>query len=325
MPFTLSHPVYAVVLRKTVPSFSFTGLALGSMIPDMEYFMAMDTFKTIGHSIPGFLLLGLPLSISIAYAFHNVMKPVVPRLLPSAGGLDRYAAQRLGGRWKPEGVTGWFVFLISLFIGYLDHLFLDGMSHTGGWLVNEFPGLRRTVAGIKGYSWLQYFLSLVGLAIPLRWLYKDWLKWRKNEPQVVRPLRRSPYGRKFGPRFMLLLSAAMLFTLKMKLTPYPADNVMLLVSSSSALLFGWYAASLFHSGSLRGAGMQRMSALLALLAIMAVFKAARAAAGMIVDSSIPQLVLWIAFIWTWSAAVWIISRRAAEGAGWPWKIRGRFV
>lgn len=316
MPFTLSHPVYAVVMRRAVPSFSLTGLVLGSMIPDMEYYMAMDTYKTIGHSFPGFLLLGLPLSISVAYAFHNVIKPFIPRLLPAAGGLDRYAASRIGGCWKPAGAAGWMIFVVSLFFGFLNHMFMDGLSHTNGWLANLFPELRRTFAGIKGYSWIQYLLSGIGLALPVRWLYKDWRKWRGSQASV-RIRRKSEFGRKSGFRITLLLCAGLLFSLNMLLTRNSDDSVTVLVAGCSSLLFGWYGASLLHSGLQRGGRLQRLSALLSMLAVMGIFKAVRTAAVVIFESSLLRLLLWIAFIWTWSACVLLISRWAAEGIVWP--------
>ena len=102
MPFTFSHPLYAAPLRRLIPNLSLTGLVLGSMSPDMEYFIAMEPFRSIGHTWIGFVLLGIPLSLAAARGYHDVLKPVIPRLLPSLGAIDGYAASRLGReRWRP--------------------------------------------------------------------------------------------------------------------------------------------------------------------------------------------------------------------------------
>jgi hypothetical protein len=87
MPFTLSHPLFAAPLKKMLPFLSTTGLILGSMSPDLEYFIAMQPFRSIGHSIEGFFLLILPVCIAFACGFHNIIKPSLPELLPKIGGI----------------------------------------------------------------------------------------------------------------------------------------------------------------------------------------------------------------------------------------------
>lgn len=56
MPFTISHAIYAIPIRHIMPKyFSVMGLILGSMSPDFEYFIYLEPYVTIGHSIQGLL------------------------------------------------------------------------------------------------------------------------------------------------------------------------------------------------------------------------------------------------------------------------------
>ncbi|SEP14833.1 DUF4184 family protein [Paenibacillus sp. OV219] len=54
MPFTFAHPAYALPLKFINPRYlSATGLVLGSMAPDFEYFLTLEPHQTIGHSFSG--------------------------------------------------------------------------------------------------------------------------------------------------------------------------------------------------------------------------------------------------------------------------------
>ncbi|MFD1954469.1 DUF4184 family protein [Paenibacillus thailandensis] len=181
MPFTLSHPLYAVPLRKLIPALSATGLALGSMMPDMEYFIAMQPVRTNGHTLAGFILNGIPLCTALAYAFHRIVMSALPYLLPSAGGLNRFAAD-CRSDWSLKSLRSFISFYVSLFIGFLSHLFVDGWTHRTGFYVNMFPSLRKpVVAGFPGYWLLQQSLSVIGLLLPLLYLFVLWRSWSKGE------------------------------------------------------------------------------------------------------------------------------------------------
>src|SRR5690606_4978909 len=128
MPFTFAHPLFALPLKRLAPGrLRATGLALGSMAPDLEYFARMETAQTIGHTYTGFFLMHLPVCAALALVAHRLLLPTLPLLMPAAGGLHRF-----GGSIQPRPLRSsadWLHFTISLFIGFLTHLFMDGWTH----------------------------------------------------------------------------------------------------------------------------------------------------------------------------------------------------
>ncbi|SFI51597.1 protein of unknown function [Paenibacillus sp. UNC496MF] len=246
MPFTFSHPLFAVPLRRLAPKLSLTGLVLGSMIPDMEYFMALQSYQTIGHSFRGFVVQGLPLSIAAAAAFHAVVKPALPGLLPATGGLDRFAASLSSDAWKLNSARTWLIFLVSLYIGYWTHIFMDAWTHGSGAFVGWFPPLRAEIGGYGVYKLLQYLFSLIGVAVPGLLLLRRYMRWRGSAG-----LERLPASAAPGTKALLWTTAAafglLLFAAKIVVTGDHNRLVSaLIVAPLSSAMFGVFVASLFY-------------------------------------------------------------------------------
>ncbi|WP_168119547.1 DUF4184 family protein [Paenibacillus sp. HB172176] len=164
MPFTFAHPAFAFPLkwinRKYV---SLTGLTLGSMAPDMEYFLHFEPYRSIGHTLPGFFRQAIPLSIIFAIVFHLIVKKSLALHLPSAFHLNHRAYHMLG-EWRMNSVASWLIFLISLFIGFVSHLTVDSFTHSSGFFAMHFPSLKFTMIMDRPlYKLLQYGFSLLGL------------------------------------------------------------------------------------------------------------------------------------------------------------------
>ncbi|OAB48362.1 hypothetical protein PBAT_01615 [Paenibacillus antarcticus] len=89
MPFTFAHPLYAAPLKLLKPKYmSLTGIILGSMAPDFEYFIALEPYQSIGHTTKGFFIQAIPLSILLAFVFHLLIKVPLTRNLPSLFDMD---------------------------------------------------------------------------------------------------------------------------------------------------------------------------------------------------------------------------------------------
>ena len=71
------------------------------------------------------------------------------------------------------------LFLASIFLGYLSHIFMDGWTHSSGIFVHVFPLLKHRIAGEGNYHWLQYGFSLLGLFIPALILLSRFIQWRQ--------------------------------------------------------------------------------------------------------------------------------------------------
>lgn len=165
MPYTLAHPLYAAPLKLLQRKYlSLTGLILGSMGPDFEFFIALEPYQTIGHSTLGLFLYAIPLSLLLAVLFHYLIKDPLTRHLPTVWNLDR-KAQGLVRPWKMSGIRGWTVFLISVIIGFYAHVLLDGFTHETGIFVSLYPLLAQNMMGTPVYKLLQYGLSIIGLLV----------------------------------------------------------------------------------------------------------------------------------------------------------------
>ncbi|MGU3469545.1 DUF4184 family protein [Paenibacillus sp. D51F] len=311
MPFTFSHPLYAAPLRRLVPALSLSGLVLGSMIPDMEYFIAMNSYRSIGHSLTGFVWMGIPLSLAFLSAWQNILKPVLPKLLPSLGGVDRYAETLLGRRdCTPGSAAGWALFFLSLFIGFWSHLFVDGMTHTSGWLVTRHHSLYRLEAGLPLYKWLQYGLSFLGLLLPGLWLLVDYIRWYMKEG---RRRKRSKPARKWGATAAAAAAGFLLMAGKILFEPR-ADNIVLwLVAGCSSALFGLFVAGVLSAGAESKRLPAAMMGLLLLAAVIAAFKGYRMAADLNPGNQGQGTAAWLLYIWLFSLGVWLLSRIGGSG------------
>jgi len=175
MPYTAAHPITAIVLHRIFyRKLNFTGLLFGSIAPDLENFIYMKPVNTaFGHSLQGLIFLGLPISIGLSFVFHYGAKKGFSAHLPAP--LNRYAWHYAQERWKLSTVNDWFVFIASIAIGMLSHLFLDGFTHHDNWISARFFPL---VGSIVPNGWpvsrfLQYALS--ALFMIMEFVYVLWI------------------------------------------------------------------------------------------------------------------------------------------------------
>ncbi|PRY10224.1 uncharacterized protein DUF4184 [Pontibacter ummariensis] len=178
MPFTFSHPAIVVPLKKLKPSwFSLTGLIMGSIAPDLQYFLKMSTGSDFGHTLPGIFLIDLPLSFLVAIAFHLWVRNSLILHLPSP--MDRKYADCLSFDFMQYLKRAWLVFAFSAFIGTLSHLFWDDFARPDGWvyyLNPEFFSQQVRVGPVhnKLYHLIERTGSVLGL------VFLIWLLFRKE-------------------------------------------------------------------------------------------------------------------------------------------------
>jgi len=144
MPFTFSHP--AIVLPLAVlPKrfFSITGLIVGSMIPDFEYFLRMKLQSNYSHTLEGMLWFDLPLAILVSFTFHNLVKKKFIDNLPLFF-KSRFFIFK-GFDWNAYFIKNYWVVCLSILIGVLSHLFWDSFTHYDGYFVNAFPILENSI------------------------------------------------------------------------------------------------------------------------------------------------------------------------------------
>ncbi len=175
MPLTFCHPAIILPLQKIKPNwFSMTGLVIGSMSPDLEYFTRMKIEATHSHLFWGVLYFDLPIALVYCFVFHLFVRDVVINHLPSV--LKERFIQFIDFDWIKYFKRNWFVVLFSIIIGGYSHLFWDAFTHEWGYFAKLIPVLQEVWFNqpieIKGYKFLQHFSTLIGGIFILFWIYK---------------------------------------------------------------------------------------------------------------------------------------------------------
>ncbi|PZD96246.1 hypothetical protein DNH61_08565 [Paenibacillus sambharensis] len=306
MPFTISHAAFAAPLKKLAPRYlCATGLVLGSMAPDLEYFVALKPFRTIGHSLEGFMLIHLPLCTALAFAFHTFMRPTLPLMLPSAGGADRFAEPR--DSWGLNRLKDWVVFIASLFIGFLTHMFMDEWTHKHTFFYERLSFLRRSVAGDHVYHWLQYGFSVFGIGALVLYAVYRWWRWRSGRGRDDRrPLHSG--GAKLGFILLALLAAAAVLLLKAYSIRGFKVVELIAIAPFTAAAIGWFTAGVLV--------MHKRNLALGLLKLLLVFGSAGWcwASGWLLErhglelaGRLPGLDYMDLFYMRWIGCIWLIS------------------
>lgn len=175
MPFTFSHP--AIVLPLTcLPKkyFSLTGLVIGSITPDFEYFLRMQIKSNYSHTIEGLFWFNLPIGLLLAYVFHIVVRDSLIDNLPSSM-QSRFSVFKQFD-WNRQFKTKWQVILNSILIGAASHLLWDNFTHSGGYFVRKISVLSNAIdifgSQIPIFRILQHLSTLLGGLIILYVIYK---------------------------------------------------------------------------------------------------------------------------------------------------------
>ncbi|TXE06475.1 DUF4184 family protein [Gelidibacter salicanalis] len=144
MPFTFSHP--AIVLPLTfLPRqwFSLTGLVIGSLTPDFEYFLRMRIKSNYSHTIDGLFWFDLPLGMLLAFLFHNNVRDRLFDNLPTFLKSRFLTFKQFD--WNRHFKRNSLIVTISILIGAASHIFWDSFSHDHGYFVQTIPALQNSV------------------------------------------------------------------------------------------------------------------------------------------------------------------------------------
>lgn len=175
MPFTFSHP--AIILPLTyLPKkwFSLTGLIIGSLTPDFEYFLRMRIKSNYSHTLDGLFWFDLPLGLFLAFIFHNIVRNSFFDNLPNF--LKSRFLKFRQFNWNEHFKINWFVVIISIFIGASSHIIWDSFTHENGYFVETIPILTNNIEllGVKIpiLKILQHSSTIIGGLIIAFAIYK---------------------------------------------------------------------------------------------------------------------------------------------------------
>lgn len=167
MPFTFSHPAFALPLAKFWPRyFSATGLFFGSIAPDCHMYFTMDVFPLLDNNVYAILRLFIPVAIVLSLFFHLVVRNNIITHLPAP--YDAQYAQYLNFDFVAYLKKHYFAFLFSVFIAICVHLFLDNFTHYRTTFNLHFPTFITTqialpvIGNVWVYNLFQIALSVIG-------------------------------------------------------------------------------------------------------------------------------------------------------------------
>ncbi|MTH17174.1 DUF4184 family protein [Flavobacterium sp. LC2016-01] len=168
MPFTFAHPAIILPLKYFPKKwFSCTGLIIGSLTPDFEYFIRMKVQSNYSHTVAGIFWFDLPLAILLTFVFHNLIRNELFFNLPNY--LKSRTIVFTEFNWTNYFSNNLFIVLLSTIIGIASHLFWDAFTHEHGYFVNHIPELKNTfiVFGNKVSFWkaTQHLSTLVGTIV----------------------------------------------------------------------------------------------------------------------------------------------------------------
>lgn len=186
MPFTFLHP--AIVLPLTYLSdkwISLTGLVIGSLTPDFEYFLRMRIKSNYSHTIDGLFWFDLPLGLLLAFIFHNIVRDRLLDNLPTILKSRFLVFRQLD--WNGHFKRNWLVVTISILIGAASHIFWDSFTHDHGYFVQTIPALQNSVDFLGGQipilKILQHSSTLLGGLVIAFAIYK--LPTNKTEKEKL--------------------------------------------------------------------------------------------------------------------------------------------
>jgi hypothetical protein len=149
MPLTFAHPAIVLPFSKLTKRWlSLTGLVMGSMAPDFEYFIRMRPISHYSHTWPGLIWFDLPVGVMLVIIYEFWIKAALISHLPA--GLNRRFFNFRTCR-EYYSLQYFAAIFISVALGAASHIVWDGFTHPAGYFVQQLPALRSIVA-FDGYS-----------------------------------------------------------------------------------------------------------------------------------------------------------------------------
>ena len=170
MPFTFAHPAAVLPLRRRLKSLQTVPLIVGSVAPDLPYYVPMRFNRLMldTHTLAGVLWLDVPIGMAVLLFGFVFRRPLTALLSPRARTLclqsvQHFRDQPLHWVWAP----------FAIILGAWTHLLWDSVTHDNGWVVRRVSALSAPIS-LGGYTGsvchvMQYASSIAGLLILWIW------------------------------------------------------------------------------------------------------------------------------------------------------------
>lgn len=235
MPFTFAHPAIMLPLGRSAGKYlSMTGLVIGSMMPDFEYFIRFRLSSDISHSISGLFFFCLPLGMYLARLFHCVVRNELIDALPDP--LFQRFVHHKEFDWRDyKRSHRWMVYL-SVLIGALSHIAWDGFTHENGYVAGYWSFWANATADLGDFSLplykvMQHAGSFLGLSYICLW---------------IKQMPRYEITNENPNRMAFWMSVALFFVIFFMIWLYASDNITLsnfIAASISISLLSLLASS----------------------------------------------------------------------------------
>jgi membrane-bound metal-dependent hydrolase YbcI (DUF457 family) len=175
MPFTPSHAVAILpFLRTPLPA---AALVIGSMAPDLQYFVPLNLTRSASHSWPGIVYIDIPIGIVALLLWALLLRAPVLDYSP------RWLRERMAPLQRNRSrIVYAALVLAALAIGILTHLLLDLPTHRG-WLSEHWAWMQGSVGPFTVIRILHFGVSVLGAVIIAVWA----IGWVRRTPRTDRP------------------------------------------------------------------------------------------------------------------------------------------
>ena len=203
MPFTVSHAVAALpFLRTPLP---VAALVIGTMAPDLPYFLPLGVPRDFSHSLLGVVTIDLAVGIVALLAWMLLLRAPVLDYSPS------WLRERMPARER--ATVPWV--LLALVVGALTHLALDTLTHEGS-LDAIVPIFAVEIGPWTISNYVHFAVSMIGAVILAVWV-RRWVTRtarRDTVGGVVGNLERVRVWLILGVGFVLLFFGSWIYQLE---------------------------------------------------------------------------------------------------------------
>lgn len=169
MPFTFAHPAILLPFRKHL---SVTGLIIGCMSPDFEYFLRLRIYSNFSHTFIGVFLFCLPISIIVSILFHQIIREPLIENAPKSIYLRTSKYKKTN--WINYLKNNKIKIIFSILLGAFSHILWDSFTHDDGFFVNQLDLIKSNITmqqkEIPIIKILQHFSTLIGF-IYIFWIF----------------------------------------------------------------------------------------------------------------------------------------------------------
>ncbi|MDX1952069.1 MAG: DUF4184 family protein [Verrucomicrobiota bacterium] len=197
VPFTPSHP--AIVLPLARWGLPLSPLVIGSIMPDMLYFIYLNTGANFGHTIPGLFQFDLPVGILFFLLFNYFCRLPLVSLFP-----ESHQAALLNQKFS-WSIPQLLLVPLCILLGAWSHILWDGITHVHPFTMRYMPFMAEPLFSISKWTIrptniLQHLSTFLG-GIYLLISYRKWIAPKKS-PQPELPVKLTKQTR----RLLLLLA-----------------------------------------------------------------------------------------------------------------------